>query len=108
MVVIDGHAHYLGKYDSPKSRERYHRLIAEFHAGRPAKPREEKSPAAETALTVNELILSYARFADAFCVKDGRPTVEGTNIRLILRHVRRPRCRYTNRSRRSVPATGGE
>ena len=89
MVVIDGHAHYLGKYDSPESRERYHRLVAEFHAGRPAKPREETPPAAESGLTVNELILAYARFVDAYYVKDGRPTVEPTNIRLVLRLVRR-------------------
>ena len=34
MVVINGHAHYLGRYDSPESWERYHRLIADLHAGR--------------------------------------------------------------------------
>lgn len=40
MVAIGGHAHYLGKYDSPESRERYHRLVADLHAGRPASSRE--------------------------------------------------------------------
>jgi integrase len=40
-------------------------------------------------LTVNELILDYVRFADRFYVKDDQRTVEPTNIRLVLRLVRR-------------------
>ena len=57
MVVIDGHAHYLGSYDSSESRERYHRLVAELHAGRPAARPPTSSPAAEAGPTVGELIL---------------------------------------------------
>src|SRR3954452_20709072 len=38
VVRIDGHDHYLGKYDSPESRERYHRLIAEWFAPRAPSP----------------------------------------------------------------------
>ena len=34
VVRIDGHDHYLGKYDSPQSHENYHRLVAEWLAGR--------------------------------------------------------------------------
>jgi hypothetical protein len=78
MVVIDGHAHYLGKYDSPESRERYHRLIADFHGGRLSSPHEATSSTTESGLTVNELILAYARFADGYYIKDGRPTIEPT------------------------------
>lgn len=92
MVVIGGHAHYLGKYDSPESRERYHRLVAELHAGRSDAIRKGPAPATPTspsALTVNEVILAYARFADAYYTKDGTPTVEPGNIRLVLRVVRR-------------------
>src|SRR5262249_37374194 len=89
MVVIDGHAHYLGKYDSPESWERYYRLIAELHARRQAHVADPTSPGTDSGLTVNELILVYARFADGYYVKDGRPTVEPTNIRLLLRLVRR-------------------
>src|SRR3954469_21343751 len=89
MVVIDGRAHYLGKYDSPESRERYHRLIADLHGGRLPSPPEATSSATESGLTVNELILAYVRFADGYYVKDGRPTIEPTNIRLVLRVVRR-------------------
>ena len=99
MVVIDGRAHYLGGYDSPESRERYHRLVAELHAGRPAARPPTTSPAAEAGPTVGELILAYAGFVDGYYVKDGRPTVEPTNIRLALRVVRRlygstPACSF--------------
>jgi hypothetical protein len=33
VVRIDGRDHYLGKYDSPESREKYHRLVAEWLNG---------------------------------------------------------------------------
>lgn len=33
VVRIDGRDHYLGKYGSPESREKYHRLLAERHVG---------------------------------------------------------------------------
>ncbi len=32
FVEIDGKRHYLGNYDTRESRERYHRLIAEWEA----------------------------------------------------------------------------
>src|SRR5947208_491358 len=34
MVVINDRAHYLGKYDTPESWERYHRLIPGLRKGR--------------------------------------------------------------------------
>lgn len=89
MVVIDGHAHYLGRFDSPESWERYHRLIAELHAGRLPNVAHTTLPVSDVGFTINELILAYARFADGYYVKDGCPTVEPTNIRLVLRLVRR-------------------
>jgi integrase len=83
------HAHYLGKYDSPEGRERYHRLVAELHAGRHALAPHSSPPGDGVGLTVGALILAYVKFADGYYVKDGRPTVEPTNIRLVLRPVRR-------------------
>jgi len=38
VVRIDGRDHYLGKYNSPESREKYHRLIAEWLGRSPALP----------------------------------------------------------------------
>jgi integrase len=89
MVVIRGHAHYLGRYDSSASWERYHRLIADLHAGRQTSITADVDANRSSNLSVNELILAYVKFADTYYVKDGRPTVEPTNIRLILRLVRR-------------------
>ncbi len=89
MVVINGHAHYLGRYDSPESWKRYHRLIADLHAGRQARSADLASPDNGHALTINELILAYVKFADRYYVKDGHPTVEPGNIRLVLRLLRR-------------------
>ena len=35
-VRLDGQFRYLGRYDDPETLQRYHRLIAEWMAGRPA------------------------------------------------------------------------
>src|SRR4051812_13094950 len=85
VVRIDGKDHYLGKYDSPESRERYRRLMAEWLAAGPAfRSSEDAASDSRDGLTVNELILAYVRFADGYYVKDGRPTVEPTHIRLVM------------------------
>jgi hypothetical protein len=88
VVRIGGKDRYLGKYNSPESRERYRRLVAEWLAASPARRPSDAAIASCDGLTVKELILAYARFADGYYVKDGRPTVEPTNIRLVLRLVR--------------------
>jgi integrase len=89
LPSLDGKDHYLGKYESAESREKYHRLVAEWfaivHAGRPGTAASEPVG----GLTVNELILAYVRFVDGYYVKDGRATIEPGNIRLVLRIVRR-------------------
>jgi hypothetical protein len=89
VVRLGGKDHYLGRYDSPESWEKYRRLLSEWisDAGR-TRPKSQTANSVEV-LTVNELILAYAKFVDAYYVKDGRPTVEPTNIRLVLRIVRK-------------------
>jgi len=90
VVRLDGKDHYLGKYDSEESREKYRRVVAEWFAtAHPSRVHSPAAPGPADGLTVNELILAYARFVDAYYVKDGHPTVEPTNIRLVLRIVRR-------------------
>jgi hypothetical protein len=66
VVTLDGKDHYLGKYNSPESREKYHRLISEWHAnqGRPAAANGSPVP----IQTVNDLILAYWEFAKAYRV----------------------------------------
>jgi integrase len=87
VVRIDGRDVYLGKYDSPESHEKYRRTIAEWLSGTPtASPPQQ---AAAPGLTVAELILAYHKHAEAYYVKNGRPTSEVRNIRLALRPLRR-------------------
>ena len=45
VVRIDGRDHYLGKFDSPESHERYHRLIAEMlTSGKSGQVEENNGP----------------------------------------------------------------
>jgi hypothetical protein len=90
VVRLDGKDHYLGPYGSEASREKYRRLVAEWLSGSQAHgPDPAAGPGPVATLTLDELILAYVRFADGYYVKDGLPTVEPTNIRLVLRLVRR-------------------
>jgi integrase len=87
VVRLDGKDHYLGKFGSEESREKYRRLVASWLAGLPkAEPARCEGP--DRDLTVVELTVAYLRFADRYYVKDGRPTRETTNIRLALRPLR--------------------
>ena len=56
-VIIDGAHVYLGRYDSPESHEKYHRLVAEWLAAR-KKPNSSVSEGSFAPLipTINELI----------------------------------------------------
>src|SRR5690242_4491793 len=83
MVVIRGHAHYLGRFDSPESWERYHRLLAEHHASTPDLSPPQRPDAGPT---IDELLVVYwDRRVATYYVKDGRPTSEQDNIRQALR-----------------------
>ena len=85
VVRIDGHDHYLGKYGSAESWEKYHRLLAERY-GRPAglvDGPQEAEPEAET-LTVADMILGYYRHCERYYVKNGQATNQVRMIRLAL------------------------
>lgn len=88
-VIVDGEHIYLGQYGSPESRERYSRLIAELATSpSPALP-AANAQACIQDLTVNELILTYWRFAEKYYSQDGEPTKELRCMREALRPVRR-------------------
>ena len=90
VVTIDGKNHYLGPYGSPKSHEKYARLIAEWRANRRhLLPSTAAGPTPDRSLSVNQLILAYWRHVEGYYVKDGRPTSEQDNIRQALRFIRR-------------------
>ena len=85
VVTVRGKDHYLGTYDSPVSREKYHRLVAELLARLPDPPPHS----ADAPQTVTELIAQYWRFAKGYYVKGGQPTSEIHAVKLALKFVRR-------------------
>jgi integrase len=89
-VVIHGKAHYLGKYGSQESWERYHRLIADLLASPSPATSAPPPPDPETWPSIDELIVAFwDRHVVIYYVKDGRPTSEQDNIRQALRFVRK-------------------
>jgi integrase len=87
VVTIGNRDVYLGKHDTPESRAEYDRLIAEWLVTGRRSTVAESSPG--TDLTINEMLLAYVHHADAYYVKNGKPTTEPVNIRLALRPLRR-------------------
>ncbi|MEO1584817.1 MAG: site-specific integrase [Planctomycetota bacterium] len=86
-VVLGGRHIYLGPYESPESREKYDRLIAEYlAAGRnvdlmPSITRRDR-------FCVIDLIAAFKDHAEAYYVKDGEPTKTIANLRIACRRLR--------------------
>lgn len=89
VVTIAGNNFYLGPFGSPKSREKYARLIAEWEASGRSQP--PKSPRdTSDSLRVKDLIVRFYRFAKAEYVdEDDKPTDEVTSIRIALQRLRK-------------------
>jgi integrase len=89
VVRINGHDHYLGKYGSEESREKYNRLIAEWLTIGQAKAPTPADPPA-TAPLVSEIILSFWKHAERYYrAPDGSPSLELENFRDALRPLKR-------------------
>lgn len=93
FVQINGARHYLGKYDSEKSQERYRRLVAELLAAPIALPkpgnRHSQSVAYGSELEVVQISAAYWQYAEGYYTKDGRPTGQVAIIRLVLGVLRK-------------------
>jgi hypothetical protein len=90
VVRIDGRDHYLGKYDSAESHEKYHRLLAEWLAqGTTNAPAPEAAGPDRGGMAVNDLILAYYRHCEQYYVKNGEMTNQVRMIRLALKVLRR-------------------
>jgi integrase len=90
LVVIHGKAHYLGKYGSQESWERYHRLIADLLTSPSSDPPSSAQSETDTGPTIDELMVAYwDRHVVTYYLKDGRPTSEQDNCRQALRFLRR-------------------
>lgn len=86
VARLNGRDIYLGEHGSPQSRQRYERLIAEWltnHRQVPTESDPVHAPGGD--LTVNELLVAYWEHAQAYYVKNGRPTGELANIRDAMR-----------------------
>jgi integrase len=83
-VVINGRHHYLGRFGSPESEEKYARLLAE-HFGNSATRADYPADGA-TDITVSELTLRYwTEHVENYHVKDGKPTDRQYHVKLALR-----------------------
>jgi integrase len=84
FVQVNGRRHYLGKWDSPTSKERYAAFVAELAAcPAAATPLPPTTPAA--AITVVEVADAYWTFAQGYYRKrDGTPSGWLSHIHLVL------------------------
>jgi integrase len=92
VVRINGKDRYLGKYNTPESWEKYHRLIAEWLANGRAHPVADPADLNcrdDTKSTIDDVILRYWRFAKSHYVRNGEPTKEVGAIRIALRPLRK-------------------
>lgn len=76
---INGQDHYLGRYGSPQSRERYEELVSEWFA--------RQGDTSRHTLTVDDLVLLYMEHVHQHYRKNDQPTSEVTNIRVALKYV---------------------
>ena len=83
FVQVKGRRFYLGKHNSPASKEAYARFVAEI-AAKPVSVPIAPTKASDVQVTVVELAAAYLDFAEGYYVKDGRPTGELPVIRRAL------------------------
>ncbi len=89
VVRLAGRDLYLGRYGSEGSKERYHRLVAEWLAsGRQPSARDPAAPTGPRMIAVSELILAFWQHAKQRYVKNGCPTSEIRSFQTALRPVR--------------------
>ena len=83
FVELDGQRHYLGEYGTPQSKQKYHRMLAEWDSA------GEQLLISCDDITVVELIRHFWKHAATHYRKpDGTPTSELDNFRQALRPVR--------------------
>ena len=104
FVQVNGRRHYLGKWDSPESKERYAAFVAELAVcPTAATPLPLTTPASQ--ITVVELCAAYLDFAEGYYRKNGQPTRSLDNIKRAIRAGHRTvRPRTGRRLRPALPA----
>ncbi len=89
VVTLSGRDVYLGRYDTPESRDRYHQVVTEWLANHRQTPASSTTGAMPDCklITVNELFVAYWQFCHGYYVTDGQPTGECANVRDAMRHL---------------------
>lgn len=83
VVTLDGMDHYLGKYNTVASREKYNRLIGEWLAN------GRHMPLPDHEITVIEIIERFKDHAVTYYrAPDGKPTGEWDIYRMVLHQLR--------------------
>lgn len=85
LVEINGQRIYLGKHGSAGSQQKYRRVVGEWLASAKLPPSQLQ---AESATSVNKLLLAFLPYADERYLKNGRPTSEPRSFRVALRPVK--------------------
>jgi integrase len=87
FVQVQGCRHYLGKWNTQASKERYAAFVAEL-AIRPDITPQLPLATPASAITVVELCAVYWDFAQRYYTKNGKPSGWLDHIRLMLRKLR--------------------
>ena len=87
VVRLSGRDIYLGKYDTPDSRARYDRVVAEWLANGRRLSAGNAGQRTAGGLAMCELMVEFVEHAERYYVKNGRQTGEASNIREALRPV---------------------
>ena len=92
VVRLSGRDIYLGKYDSPESWEKYHRLIAEWLSSGRTAPRlpicDDSSETVLSDISINELLLAYWQHVTAYYRNGDRPSKEVSCLKYALRPLK--------------------
>jgi hypothetical protein len=83
VVTLNRRDVYLGLHGSFESKAEYDRIIAEWLANGRRLP-----SVSEPELTVSEVMVGYIRHADAYYLKNGKPTSEVGLIRMSMKALR--------------------
>ena len=89
VVRVDGKDHYLGRFGSAESVEKYNRVVGEGMARGADKSAAVRAGDGVPNPTVNEVILAYVTFGSTYFRRpDGSPGSEPAKIRLADRPLR--------------------
>ena len=82
-VELNGRRFYLGRFDNPATKQRYHAVIAEWIAG------GKQMPVSPTEITLTEVCAAFWKHAQDYYVHaDGSPTSQQERIKSAIKGVK--------------------